>query len=289
MVVESSDTTDGDLRARQGLRGLPPDSIVPLRLGLVSGTLGGVVAGLFIYQRHAWWAEEHRGRFHFHDDGGYSEHLDKVGHFHATYFQSKVISRSMQWSGLSPEASALWGTVAAWLLQLNVEINDGFSELWGFDVYDVVANTVGSGWFYARERVPELQPFVLKFSYWPSEHLMTNLDPNFADRPPTPIDDYMGHTYWVSVRVHDLLPDAAKGYWPDWLTLAAGVSGDQLYTEEAQRSYYLALDVDLERIIPVRTWLAAVGLEALNFIKLPTPTIRLHPRPTPYLLYYGQQ
>jgi hypothetical protein len=36
---------------------------------------------------------------------------------------------------------------------LNVEINDGFNQLWGFDVYDVVANTLGAGWFYARERV----------------------------------------------------------------------------------------------------------------------------------------
>jgi hypothetical protein len=36
------------------------------------------------------------------------------------------------------------------------------------------------------------------------------------------------------------------------------------------------------------TWLAAAGLEVLSFLKLPAPAMRLHPRPTFYLLYYGQ-
>jgi VanZ family protein len=270
------------------LRGLPPDSLVAGRLALVAGALGATVAGLYVYQRNAWWAEEHRGRFHFQDDGGYTEHLDKVGHFHATYFQSMVVARALRLSGLSAAQSAAYGALAAWLVQLQVEINDGFSELWGFDVYDVVANTVGAAYFYGRERIPALDPFLLKFSYWPSEYLLEDIEKPGGTQSPAPIDDYLGHSYWLSVRVHDLLPESARPVWPRWLMLAGGVSGDRLYTPEQQRSYYLALDVDLERIIPARTWLAAAGLEILNFVKLPTPAIRLHPRPTLYLLYYGQ-
>jgi hypothetical protein len=288
-ILTEAEVLAEDDQYESSLEGLPPDSIVPGRLGLVGGSVGSILAGLYVYQRHAWWAAEHRGGFHFHDDGGYSLHLDKVGHFHATYFQSQVLARALRWSGLSPEASALWGSVGAWIVQLHVEINDGFSELWGFDVKDVAANTFGSGYFYLRERTDFLDPVVLKFSYWPSPHLQDRGEYSFEGRPPSPIDDYSGHTYWVSLRVADLLPEAAAQVWPDWLTIAGGVSGDQLYTVDARRSYFLSLDLDLERIIPTHTWLGAQLVETLNFIRLPMPAIRLTPRPTVYLLYYGQK
>jgi len=269
------------------LRGGPPEGVVPGRAAAVGGTLAAASVGLYVYQRHAWWAEEHRGPFHFHDDRGYALHLDKLGHVHGTYLQSLVIARALRWSGLSPEASALAGSLGAFAVQLNVEINDGFNQLWGFDVKDVAANAVGAGFFYARERVPALHPIVLKFSYWPSEHLTAPREGAFSDRPPSPIDDYMGHTYWLSLRVADLLPEGTA--WPPWLAVAAGVSGDRMYTPEARLSTYVALDLDLARVLPAETWLGAQLREALSFLRLPGPAVRLSPRPTFYLVYYGQQ
>jgi hypothetical protein len=287
-VPDSELEPAGPAELESGLRGLPPDAVETTRLGLVVGGLAAGNMAAYLYQRHLWWGRDHLGGFRFHDDGGYSEHIDKVSHAYATYVQGMVIARSLRWSGVSPEASALWGGVAAWLVQLNVEIRDGFSEAWGFDLYDLLANTVGAGWFYARARVPALEPFVWKLAYWPSEHLWTHNDAAYGDRPASPITDYMGQTFWLSVRPGDLLPEPVRPDWPQWLAVAAGVSGDRLYTEEAQRSYYLALDVDLEHLIPARTWLAASGIELLNRLKLPAPAVRLHPRPTLFLLYFGQ-
>jgi len=274
-----------------GVRGAPPDSLIPLRLAAITGTLTAASVGLYLYQKNAWWSEEHRGSFRFHDDRGYSLHLDKVGHVYGTYLQAQVISRALRWSGLSPNASALGGSLGAFALQLNVEINDGFNELWGFDPKDVMANAVGAGFFYVRDRWPALQPIVLKMSYWPSE-LVTSPSPReggAADQPTYIIDDYMGHTYWVSLRVADLLPEPAREFWPSWLAVAAGVSGDRMYTPEARIATYLSLDVDLERVLPAQTWLGAQGREALSFLRLPAPAIRLSPRPMLYLVYYGQQ
>jgi hypothetical protein len=261
----------------QGIRHGPPDKIRAGRLAAVTGTLGAIQLGLFVHQKHAWWAEDHRGSFRFHDDGGYSLHLDKVAHFHATALQAQVISTSMRWSGLTNNQSIFWGTMASLALQTHVEIQDGYNELWGFDPYDMLANVLGAGFFFAREHVPALQPFVLKWAYWPSPHLTRHHDEAFSDRPPSFIDDYLGQTFWVSARVHDLLPDGAKPYWPPWLCVAAGVGGADLYTEHARREYFISLDVDLPRLIPASTWLGRQALEVLNFLHLPAPAVRISP------------
>ena len=268
------------------LEGLPPDDVVPARLAVMAGTLAAGSAALYIYQKNAWWAEEHRTSFHLHY-GDSSKSMDKAGHFLGTAVQSHVIARAARWSGLSPNESALAGATAAWLLQLHVEVEDGLNALWGFDPYDVVANTLGAGVFYAQERVPALAPFALKFSYWPTQGV-TNQPPEFEGRPPSPIDDYDGHTYWLGLRVHDLLPVSAARYWPPWLCLAGGVSGHALDTDEATREYFLSLDVDLTRVLPARTWLGTQLREMTNYLHLPAPALRLRPRLTPYLLYYSQ-
>lgn len=269
------------------LRGLPPEHVAPVRLGAVGGALAAGSVGLYVYQKHAWWADDHRTTFHLHT-GDSSMHLDKVGHFVGTAAQAHVVARATEWAGLSPNEAALAGATAAWLLQLHVEINDGFNGLWGFDPYDVAANTLGAGFFYAQERVPALDPLALKFSYWPTPGV-TDHPPDFEGRPPSPIDDYDGHTYWLSLRVHDVLPAAAKPYWPEWLGLAAGVSGYRLDTDEAAREYFLSLDVDLTRVLPANTWLGAQLREMANYLHLPAPALRLSPRLTPYLLYYSQE
>lgn len=269
------------------LRGMPPDRIVRPRLAAVTGGLVATSVALHLWQRNAWWAEEHRTSFHFHDDGGYALHLDKVAHFHATALEAAVIARALRWSGLSDNASALWGAVGALALQTHVEIEDGHNALWGFDRLDAAANVLGAGFFYARERVPALDPFVLKWSYWPAR-VARGRDDGIADRPNSFIDDYEGQVFWVAVRVADLLPEGARPYWPEWLGLAVGLSGQHLQTPEARRELFLSLDVDIPRLFPAETWLGQQLREFGNFFHLPAPALRLTPRLTPYALYYGQ-
>lgn len=269
------------------LRGMPPEEIVKPRLAVVVGGLAATSLALHLWQRNAWWAAEHRTSFHFHDDGGYALHLDKAGHFHATALEATVIARALRWSGLSHDAAALWGTLGALALQTHVEIEDGHNALWGFDRLDMLANVLGAGFFYARERLPALEPVVLKWSYWPAR-LLEGRDDGFEDRPNSFIDDYGGHVYWVALRVGDVLPEGARPYWPGWLNLAVGVSGRHLQTPEAHRELFLSLDVDLVRLFPAETWLGQQLRELGNFFHLPAPALRLSPRLTPYALFYGQ-
>lgn len=269
------------------LRGLPPDRIVVPRFAAVTGVLAAGSVSLHLWQKNAWWADDYRTSFHFHDDGGYALHLDKVGHFHATYLEAFVIGRSFRWSGLTDNQAALAGAVGALALQTHVEIEDGFNALWGFDVYDMAANVLGAGFFYARERIPALQPFVLKWSYWPAR-VATGRDGTVAEQPNSFIDDYAGQHMWVGVRVHDLLPDGAKPYWPAWLGLAGGVSGRYLQTDRARREYFVSLDVDLTRIFPQDTWIGQQLMEFGNALHLPAPAIRVSPEVTVFGLHYGQ-
>lgn len=286
------DTTGGAAALRSAsepsaLRGAPPERIVWARFAAVGGTLGAGSLAFHLWQKNAWWADEHRTRFHFHDDGGYALHLDKVGHFHATYFEALVIGRSFRWSGLTEPQAALAGALGALALQTHVEIEDGFNALWGFDVYDMAANVLGAGFFYARERVPALQPFVPKWSYWPAR-VTSGRDGAIPEQPNTFIDDYAGQHMWIAVRVHDLLPDEARPFWPDWLNVAGGVSGRHLQTDRARREYFLALDVDLARLFPQDTWLGQQLVEVGNALHLPAPAVRVSPGVTFFGLHYGQ-
>jgi hypothetical protein len=269
------------------LRGAPPDRVVGARLAAVGGALAAGSLTFHLWQKNAWWADEHRTRFHFHDDGGYALHLDKVGHFHGTYFEALVIGRSFRWTGLTENRAALAGALGALALQTHVEVEDGFNALWGFDVYDMAANVLGAGFFYARERVPALRPLVPKWSYWPAR-VAAGRDGTLPDQPNSFIDDYAGQHMWLTVRVHDLLPDEARPYWPAWLNVAGGVSGRHLQTDRARREYFLALDVDLPRLFPQETWLGERLVEFGNALHLPAPAIRISPRVTLFGLHYGQ-
>ena len=261
----------------------------PLRLALVAGGLGGVNAGLFVWEKSRWWSDA-RVPFHFYDHLGYAQNLDKLGHFFATDVQALFAARLLEWAGVRPARAAGWGAGLALLFQTHVEIHDGFSPRWGFDRYDAAANLLGAAWFYAHERVALLEPFSIRWSYFPSAAWRANLRERRANHT-TFADDYSGHSYWLSAHLGDFLPEPWQRYWPRFLDLSLGVSLNEW--QEAQpnggyRSYYLGLDLSARRLLPRRTWLGRTLGGLFDRLHLPGPALRLYPRPTFHLFYYGQ-
>lgn len=261
------------------------------RLVTVGVAMTGVNVGVFLIEKDRWWKNPGR-RFHFKSDPGYAHNFDMLGHGFGTELYALLSTRSLQWAGVRHDKAVLWGSIVALAMQTQVEINDGFYVTWGFDVRDQISNTLGVAWFFARERTDWAKTFDTRWSYWPNDIRMP------ADGLGDEIigsfsDNYNGHGYWLAARMHRLLPESMKPYWPKPLMLSAGVVlddwvGRQLAKElliEKQPgyvSYFISLDLDFKAL-----GLKGIAGDLLNRYHWPAPAIRLYPRPRLFLVFTG--
>jgi hypothetical protein len=255
---------------------------------------GLAVAGLFTAQHLAQaqtiWAD--KSEFKFLEDGNYALYLDKPGHVFSSYYASYFFSDAFLAAGVGFESSMLAGGLMGFGYTLYIEILDGYGANWGFSTTDMIANTLGSGLYIAQAYVPELSSLQLKFSYWPGEwHGERSRQPHDFF-----VDDYSSQTFYLSLNLHDVLPESARDFWPDWLNVAMGYAARNLcdgadptldcsystYSMDSdqyggavygQRRFVFALDYDLQRLIPEGppwiNWL----VQTANFVKWPAPAV----------------
>ncbi len=265
---------------------IPPNNfeINKTRLAIVSGTLLSSMIAIHIYQQNGWW-KDNRAPFHFREDLEYGLTVDKIGHFYGGDLLTFVISKSLEWANIH-ENNALWlGTAGSLLFQTYVEMEDGFSK-WGFDRVDWLSNLGGSSWRLVRHNVPFLKNFDLKLSYHPSDLLNNPGGIGFRGQKHIMIDDYEGQTFWLSIKVNNLLPKYFEKYFPDFLCLAVGYGAREIADPDPHRVYFLAPDLDFTKIIPDNTkFLKSLG-EALNYIHFPLPAVQFAPKTIWYGVYF---
>lgn len=216
--------------------------------------IGGLVAqqAASFYIEYKWWWQHNYHPFNVEKApafNNYSLGLDKVGHFYTSYMYSNVLYEVMKW-GKFKESTAEWVSLAlpfAWAL--SIEIGDGYSD-YGFDPKDLLANTLGIGYAFAQRKVPYLNNFKFKFSYFPSQFYR---DRNYAGWSLTA--DYDGHIYWLTADVNNLLPKHAKRFWPKYLNLGFGYGITNFRPQDPSipyvpmvRDYHIGLDYNLSRI-----------------------------------------
>jgi hypothetical protein len=250
---------------------------------LVTGTL--LAVNVTTYQAHIkpWWSGKKSG-FHFRFDwySNYWREMDKFGHFYCNMQLTRLTAWAFRWAGVSRN-SALWlGFANSMLLYTSVELTDaGFSE-WGFSVPDYVMNLLGASYPLLQEYLPEFQHFNFKISYWPSQYLgneEAGKQPGFIIYEPYqyPTGDYDGMTFWLSADVSWMLPSTLKPYWPEWLNLAVGYGAKNLPQANPAfkyREFYLALDYNINRLLPAEGGFVGVLKSVLNAVHLPAPAIR---------------
>lgn len=255
---------------------------------------GVVVAGLFTAQHMAQantiWAET--SEFKFQEDGNYALYLDEPGHVFSSYYASYFFTDACLAAGIDYESSMLTGGLLGFGYTLYIEILDGYGANWGFSTSDMIANALGSGLYIASAYVPALESVQLKFSYWPAEwHGEHSRQPHDFF-----VDDYSSQTFYLTVNLHDALPASVEDYVPDWLNVAVGYAARNLcdganpdydcsystfsmYSDQyggpiyGQRRIILALDYDLQRIIPEGPAWVNWLVQTVNFVKLPAPAI----------------
>ena len=245
---------------------------------------GAYYAGSMYILSETWYKDRETAPFHFYDDSRAYLQVDKLGHTFGAYFYSYAGYHGLRELGLSRTESLIYGGSLGFMLQLPVEIMDGIHEGWGFSWSDLAANTAGSLIVIGQDLLFEEQFIKFKFSYWESPYSRKAngyLGANTFERI---LDDYNGHTYWLSAPVNKLIPNDIL---PGWLCIAAGYGANGMYGEyenitnfngvdippaKRYRQFFLSADIDWTKIETDSSFLNAV-LQGMFFIKMPAPAI----------------
>jgi len=274
--------------------GQPPlheSSINPYTLSAAGSIYLGIMVGLHFYQKATIWNE--RALFRVIEDGSYARGVDKLGHIYGAYIMSYYSGELLQGAGVDHRSAMLYGALMGIAYQSYVEFEDGVGKNWGFSPSDFAFNIIGTSYFLLQQSVPLLQCISPKWiyvpAYWYGE----------AERSEgrTFIDDYSSSTFFLSAKLHPLLPESLRKVVPRWVALGIGygvrgLGGDN---DHSDRRIVLSLDVDLVELLPnfepllgkpvgsVLNWLA----QSFNYFKLPTPAVEWseHSSPRVYLFY----
>lgn len=222
-----------------------------------------------------WWREDYiykQHEFRIRSDGYFynsSYGVDKLGHAYASYLIFHLTYDFMKWADFD-ENTAVWSAIAVPATHaVAIELGDGFAK-WAFNAPDLLFNTGGLVYGLLQVKYPYLNNFNYKWSYYPSSGGGTK-DPDWG-----PASDYSGHIYWISMDVHNLLPEQAQPYWPKELNLAVGMGAKNVSfadTGEKKRTFAVSLDWNTQAILPDGdTWQIFKNL--INKVRLPAPGVR---------------
>lgn len=225
------------------------------------GIFGVVLLALFWF----WYRLQWSGTFQFFNDATEWAFLDKMGHFWCTYLLASFIHAWVY--GDQPKNYA--ASLQAFVMVSSIELADAFSVDYGFSIFDVLAN--GLGTLLAFWAPFKSAPFRLKFSFIPSglAHIRPEmLGSTLAEQW---IKDYNGQTYWISVPLN---LGFKKSMLPDWLGISLGYGAHgMLYAPSALNpdfacQWYIGPDILFSRI-PVKTpWMKTAFL-FLDIVKWP--------------------
>lgn len=251
-----------------------------------------------------WYRQYDRSSFHFRDDFGLWQHMDKYGHAYTAYFYTDILHRMNLWSGMK-DNDALWLAVGgANLFQLTLEILDGFSKKWGFSKSDIVANVSGSAIYATQHLLWKEQRIRMKFSSFPptySSEIVPSLDNlgtmTYKERAgelygrhlaSKLLKDYNGQTYWLSFN-----PASFNIPHPKWLNWSFGIGSEDMYAGkgnewitdnihyrtpfEPRQVFYLSPDVNWDAFRGKNEFINTL-LGTLNYIKTPLPAISVDSR-----------
>ncbi len=248
-------------------------------LGIVGSiTLASGVA-VHIYEANSWWREPNT-KFHITWDTKYALGIDKLGHFYASGLLSHAFASTVEAANVDVFTSAWIGAAIAFSYEMFVEIEDGFGPNWGFSPGDAIADFFGPAYYVAQHYFPILQNFQPRVSYWPSEKFLE------GDTKAIVIDDYEGQTFWLAMRVNNLLPRDWSEYWPSWLMISLGTSARELDgAGGGYREYYVALDFDPD-YIPIHGRFAQFVKNTLNYLHFPMPGIRITPNAAAFAIVF---
>lgn len=260
----------------------------PWKLGLVGGGAalfyGGTLTGLAT----VWYEDNHRTNFHFKNDNAGWMQIDKYGHAYTCYLYGKLGMNAMKWTGVKRKRAIWYGGAYGFLFMTSIEVLDGHYTEWGFSPMDAVANASGSLLLIGQELAFKKQILTYKFSYHHTE--LAQYSPVVLGETDLArvVADYNGQTFWLSLNLRSVFRH--QEFLPKWLNISGGYGAYGMFgaennperahgmlipPTERYRSYYLALDLDLDKIETRSKFLKSTFF-FLNLIKFPLPTVEFN-------------
>jgi uncharacterized protein YfiM (DUF2279 family) len=243
---------------------------------IISSTAG---YGLTLTGLHQlWYKNSEKQSFRFFNDNAEWKQIDKIGHFHSSFYFSYGMQRALKWSGVSTKKTNVIGTLTGFLILVPIEIFDGFSDAYGASTGDIVADAAGATFFLGQQMVWNEIRLHPKFSFHRTRY--ATLRPEIlGDNTLSEIfKDYNGQTYWISLDTDKFIK------FPTWLNIAVGYGAQQMvYAHHGQnslagydayRQFYLSLDIDLTAF-KTKSKLLNTLIFIANMIKIPAPTLEL--------------
>ncbi|MBK6947873.1 MAG: hypothetical protein IPH16_07250 [Haliscomenobacter sp.] len=100
----------------------PSDTIHKGRLWLLAGGGAAAYTAASIGLYHIWYKDYPLGKFHFFDDYGEWENMDKAGHLFTAYAESYLAYKGARWTGIQERPAAWIGAGVGTLLQATIEL-----------------------------------------------------------------------------------------------------------------------------------------------------------------------
>ena len=274
----------------------PADSLNKARIIGVSTGLGAAYAGAMTGLNFIWYQDAPRSKFHFFNDAKEWQQVDKLGHFHTTYFETVMVTQMLRWSGVDNKKASLYGALAGFGFQTSIEVFDGFSDKWGASWSDVGFNALGAGLALSQNLLWQEQRIRTKYSFHKVTHVDAELEQRATDlygsgKIERLIKDYNSLAIWISITPSRFMknPNPRRS----WLALSVGYAGANMYGGfenkwededgneiirndiEQYRRFFFSLDVDFEQI-PAKKHGWKTLLRIMNIVKAPMPAMEVN-------------
>ena len=257
---------------------LTPGQVTAVRAGVGTAFVGGN-AYLYHYFKKAWWSGTRAPHFFFRGDWDQQfRDQDKFGHLLGGFQLARIGHAALREACVGEKKAIWWSAAYAAAFQLQIEIFDGQFVKYGFSYADMIANTTGQAFAVLQEFHPRLRVIKPTFSYHETRALKMGRSAELR-----PSLDYSGQTYWFSTDVHEVLPDAAKPFWPSFIRFSAGhsvtdwVNPETGFSQRAKRKIMLSLDWDPEKL-PGDAPLWRTIKHTLSYYHFPAPALELTPK-----------
>jgi len=253
-----------------------------------------IYGGMLYALNKAWYSKYARSSFHFYNDNGEWNQVDKIGHGWTAYQLTGATYEAWKWVGASDKKAMLLSGVSGPGFLTVIELLDGFSDKWGFSWGDMGANVFGTGMFLGQQALWNEQRIKFKFSFHKnkySESILEERADNLFGKSwnERMLKDYNAQSYWLSANLKSFFPQSRI---PKWLNVAVGYGADGMFGgyrnewKDAQnnpvtrhdirrtRQFYLAPDVDLTKIKTKSKFLNTT-FYMLNCLKFPAPALMI--------------